>query len=69
MPYKRKTLRNMKPKTRKLARLINELDSTVRRLKNILPEIADAELAERAMDKAQKHQAQGEMQALDTETI
>ena len=54
MAYKRKTLRNMKPKTRKLARLINELESTVRRLKNILPEIAEAELAERAMDTMNK---------------
>lgn len=49
MAYKRKTLRTMPPKTRRLARLINELDSTLRRLKNILPDIADAEIAERAM--------------------
>jgi len=49
MAYKRKTLRAMPPKTRKLARLINELDSTVRKLKNTLPDIADAEIAERAM--------------------
>ena len=49
MAYKRKTLRNMLPKARKLARLINELDSTVRKLKNNLPDIADAEIAERAM--------------------
>jgi hypothetical protein len=49
MAYKRKTLRAMPPKTRKLARLINELDSTVRKLKNTLPDIADAETAERAM--------------------
>ncbi len=49
MAYKRKTLRAMSPKTRKLARLINELDSTVRKLKNTLPDIADAEIAERAM--------------------
>jgi hypothetical protein len=49
MAYKRRTLRAMPPKTRKLARLINELDSTVRKLKNILPDIADAEIAERAM--------------------
>ena len=49
MAYKRKTLRTMPPKTRRLARLINELDSTVRRLKNVLPDVADAEIAERAM--------------------
>ncbi len=49
MAYKRKTLRAMPPKTRKLARLINELDSTVRKLKNTLPDIANAEIAERAM--------------------
>lgn len=55
MVYKRKTLRAMPPKTRKLARLINELDSTVRKLKNTLPDIADAEIAERAMFNKQKH--------------
>ena len=55
MAYKRKTLRAMPAKTRKLARLINELDSTVRKLKNILPDIADAETAERAMFNQQKH--------------
>jgi len=37
MAYKAKTLRRMTPDTRKLARLINELDSTLTRLKNLLP--------------------------------
>lgn len=54
MAFKRKTLRAMPPKTRKLARLINELDSAVRKLKNTLPDIRDAELAERAMFNQQK---------------
>jgi len=54
MAYKRKTLRNMLPKARKLARLINELDSITRRLKNLLPDITEAELAERALDAMNK---------------
>jgi len=49
MAYKRKTLRTMPPTSRKLARLINDLNSTTRKLKNLLPDIVDAELAERAM--------------------
>ena len=51
MAYKRITLRRLPDKTRKLARLINELESTTRKLKNLLPELQSAELAERAMLK------------------
>ena len=54
MAYKKKTLRNLPPKSRKYARLINELDSTSRRLKNLLPDIRDAERAERAMFNQEK---------------
>lgn len=37
--YSRKTLRRMLPIEREHAKLINELDSTLRRLKNRLPRI------------------------------
>lgn len=41
--YQSKTLRRMPPETRKLARLINEADSLVRKLRNRLPDIAQHE--------------------------
>ena len=65
MTYKKKTLRNLPPKSRKYARLINELDSTSRRLKNLLTDIRDAELAERAMFNQQKHTQKPSKEALD----
>lgn len=41
--YQSKTLRRMPPETRKLAKLINEADSLVRRLRNRVPVIAQLE--------------------------
>lgn len=41
--YQSKTLRRLPPETRKLARLVNEADSLVRRLRNRVPEIAQLE--------------------------
>ena len=38
MAFKKKTLRTMSPTARKVARLIGELDSVGRRLKNLIPE-------------------------------
>lgn len=52
MAYKSKTLRKMLPKTRKIARMINELQSVTTKLKNILPVIESMELAERSFFKA-----------------
>lgn len=43
MPYRRKTLRQMPPLTRKLAKLIVELDSLQNRLRHILPAVEEAE--------------------------
>ena len=40
MAYRKKTLRSMSPVTRKVARLIGELGSIERRLKNIIPDPA-----------------------------
>lgn len=55
MAYRKKTLRSMSPTTRKVARLIGELDSIGRRLKNVLPEIRDAEFTGIARKKRQEY--------------
>jgi len=55
MSYRKATLRNMPPYTRRLARLVGELDSVSRRLKNILPELQSLELWYRADQKRQAH--------------
>ena len=49
MAYRRKTLRTMSPTTRKVARLIGELDSIARRLKNIIPELQKLEADSQAL--------------------
>ena len=56
MAYRKKTLRSMSPTTRKLARLIGELESVERRLKNILPEIKDHEFDSQALQSSMKGQ-------------
>ena len=45
MAFKKKTLRTMSPTARQVARLIGELDSVSRRLKNLIPlfQILDGE--------------------------
>ena len=47
--YKKKTLRHMQPVTRRYARIINDLDSVTRRLRNLTEEIARLELDSRAL--------------------
>ena len=49
MPYRKKTLRKMPPKTRAIAYLIGELESVTTRLKNRLGQIEEMEIAERAL--------------------
>ena len=49
MAYRKKTLRSMSPTTRKVARLIGELGSVDRRLKNLIPDIQRMELESRAL--------------------
>ena len=53
MAYRKKTLRSMSPTTRKVARLIGELDSVSRRLKNLIPELQRQELDSKALAKGQ----------------
>ena len=54
--YKKKTLRRMKPITRRYARIINDLDGVIRRLKNLTDDISRLEFDSRALHTAQNHQ-------------
>jgi hypothetical protein len=47
--YKKKTLRRMPAVTRRYARIINDLDSVIRRLKNLTEEISRLEFDSRAL--------------------
>jgi len=53
MPYRKRTLRQMTPQARKLARLADELESVRRRLKALVPVLQDLEMWERAEAKRQ----------------
>ncbi len=53
MAYRKKTLRSMSPVTRKVARLIGELDSVSRRLKNLVPELQHIETESQALRNSQ----------------
>ena len=50
MAFRKKTLRIMSPTARKVARLIGELDSISRRLKNLIPELQELDLDSRALN-------------------
>lgn len=65
MAFRKRTLRNMSPVTRELARLINELDSIERRAKNLLEKVRRNELDAKALDKMM---AEGEMSQPAEET-
>lgn len=52
MAYRKKTLRSIPETTRKLARLLNELESTARRIRNLIPEIQRLEREAEAFMKA-----------------
>ena len=54
MAFRKKTIRKMSPTTRKVARLIGELSSVERRLKNLLPEIRNIEFESQALANAKQ---------------
>jgi hypothetical protein len=54
--YKKKTLRRMKPITRRYARIINDLDGIIRRLKNLTDDIARLEFDSHALHNARECQ-------------
>ena len=50
--YRKATLRKMSPQTRKYARLLNDLESVLRRGKNMVERISSLELDSRALANA-----------------
>ena len=57
MAYRKATLRRMPPATRKYARLLNDLESVLRRGKNIVEEVSRLELDSRALAHARERGA------------
>jgi len=55
MAYHKKTLRRLTPEARKLAKLIGELESVSRRLKNLVPVVERLEIDVRAELKRQAY--------------
>ena len=54
MAFRKATLRRMPPKTRKYAKLLNEMESVLRRGKNMAEEIQRLELNSQALVHAQE---------------
>ena len=54
MAYRKATLRKMPPVTRKYARLLNDLESVLRRGKNMVEEVSRLELDSRALAHAKE---------------
>jgi hypothetical protein len=57
MGYRKSTLRRMPPVTRKYARLLGELDSVLRKGKNLVEDIQLLELDSRALANARERGA------------
>jgi hypothetical protein len=54
--YKKKTLRHMQPITRRYARVVNDLDGVLRRLRNLTQEVARLELDASALYNQHTHE-------------
>jgi len=54
MAYRKRTLRSMLPTARKVARLIGELESVDKRLKNLIPELQRMEGESQALLNSMK---------------
>ena len=57
MAYRKATLRRMPPETRKYARLLNNLESVLRRGKNLVEKMQRLELDSRALAHAKERGA------------
>ncbi len=57
MPYRKVTLQKMHPVTRRYAKLLGDLESVLRRSKNLLDEIARLELDSQALAHAKGKEA------------
>jgi len=55
MAYRKRTLRSMSPTTRKVARLIGELESVAKRLKHLMPELQQLESGSQALFNRNKY--------------
>jgi len=55
MAYRKRTLRSMSPTTRKVARLIGELESVSKRLKHLMPELQQLESDSQALFNRNKY--------------
>ena len=55
--FRKATLRRMPPATRKYARLLNDLESVLRRGKNVVEEVSRLELDSRALAHAREREA------------
>lgn len=60
MAYRKKTLRRMSPITRRYARILNELDGILRKLKNLTEDIARLEMDSKALFNKQKSENGGD---------
>lgn len=56
MSYRKKTLRQMQPVTRRYARIINELAGILRRFENLTEDIARLEADSRALYKRREYE-------------
>ena len=54
MPYRKATLRRMPPETRRYAKLLNDLESVLRRGKNLVETIGRLELDSQALAHAKE---------------
>lgn len=61
MAYRKVTLRRMSPVARKYAKLLNELDSVLRRAKNLMEEIQRIELDSQALWKQHEAKTRDEL--------
>lgn len=55
MTYRKKTLRQLPPTTRRVARIINDLDSVARRLKNATRDLERIERDSQALSNRRSH--------------
>jgi len=53
MAFRKRTLRQMSPTARKVARLAGEAESVARRLKNLIPELQRLDLDSKALARGQ----------------
>ena len=57
MPYRKATLRKMPPVTRRYARLLGDLESVLRKGKNLVPELSRIEFESQALAQARERGA------------